>query len=214
MSSSVPFVYFLVYQIAHAHTIHILQYHDVGWKRAMGFPGKHNWKLAHSASAALLKLCPHSLLFFIFSKNVKTQIIKHNWKLLIISYHAVFYLYIHLVAFNCPLLSIVRMVSFPEHCAFWFWVVHANGTKADEAIQINVFKASWKQTIQKCLSWSHCIDSTLLKNINIRKYQLNSFHLKSVVKINNKRKQLTNFELVSSTVRVASFNFFIQIWTT
>ena len=72
MSSSVPFVYFLVYQIA--HTIHILQNNDVGWKRAMGFPGKHNCKLAHSASAALLKLCPHSLLFFIFSKNVKTQI--------------------------------------------------------------------------------------------------------------------------------------------
>ena len=129
-------------------------------------------------------------------------------------YNAVFYLYIHLVVFYCPLLSIFRMVSFPWHCAFWFWVVHTNGTKADEAIQVNVFRAFWKQTIRKCLSWSHCIDSTLLKNINIRKYQLNSFHLKSVVKINNKRKQLTNFEQVSSTVRVASFNFFIQIWTT
>ena len=108
MSPSLSFVYFLVYQIP--HSIHILQYHEVGWKREMGFPGKHNWKLAHSASAALLKLCPHSVLVFFFSNNVKTQISKYNCKLLIINYHAVFSLYIHLVIFNCPLLSIFRMV--------------------------------------------------------------------------------------------------------
>ena len=55
---------------------------------------------------------------FFFSKNVKTQISKYNCKLLIRSYNPVVYLYIHLVVFNCPLLSIFRMVSFPEHCAF------------------------------------------------------------------------------------------------
>ena len=112
-------------------TIHILQYHEVGWKRAMGFPGKHNWKLAHSASAALLKLCPHSVLVF-FSKNVKTQISKYNCKLFIIA------------IMQRSIFIYIWWSSIVHYLAFWEWFLFPSTVPSDFELYIR-----WSNTSER-----------------------------------------------------------------
>ena len=125
MSFCLSVVYFLVYQIP--HTIHILQYLEVGWKRAIGFPGKHNWKLAHSASAALLKLYPHSVL--VFSINIKTKIRKYNCKLLM----------------QCPIFIYILWSSTVHYLAFSEWFLFPSTVLSDFELYIRMAQKQMKQ---------------------------------------------------------------------
>ena len=127
---------------------------------------------------------------------------------------------------QCSIFIYIWWSSTVHYLAFSEWFLFPGTVLSDFELYIRMAQKQMKQYKWTCSGRSEnkrfgnvfpgliVLIPLYWRTLISKKYQLNSFQLKSVVKINNKRKQLTNFEQVSSTVRVASFNFFIQIWTT